>query len=121
MLDACYSLGMAYRSQADWDSVDWSCSDRGIAAQLGVSHGAVAKRRRRIGHASDYTVDTILLRGWFERHRTRLSQMTKRDIQVTVYDDLEIVLQKPQVAYWRKLMNLRVDAEDTRPESVAAV
>ena len=51
---ARHTVLMAYRSQADWDSVDWFDSDREIAATLDVSHAAVSKRRKKIGHASLY-------------------------------------------------------------------
>ena len=112
---------MPFRAKADWSEVDWCDSDREIAATLSVSHAAVAKRRKKIGHASDYKVDAVLLRNWFECNRRRLPRMTDEDIQVFVFDAVEIILEQSQVCYWRKLMNPKAHATKAKPESVTAV
>lgn len=99
---ARHTVLMAYRSQADWDSVDWSGSDREIAAQLGVTHAAVSKRRKRMGHASDYRVGIALLRGWFEFNKSRLPRLTDYEIQVLVMDELDEIIEPGTVKYWRR-------------------
>ncbi len=112
---------MPFRAKADWSEVDWSLSDRDIAARLGVSHSAVAKRRKKQGHFSEYKVDAVLLRGWFECNRRRLPRMSDEDIQVEVFDAVDIIIEKSQVCYWRKLMNPKAHATKAKPESVAGV
>lgn len=109
---------MAYRSQADWDAVDWSDSDREIAAQLGVSPSAVSKRRKKIGHASEYKVDGVLLRGWFECNRRRLPRMSNEDIQVEVWDQLQLI--GFDCSYWRRQMAEMVHAESAKPVESSA-
>ena len=116
---ARHTVFMAYRSQADWDSVDWFDSDREIAAELGVSHSAVAKRRKKIGHASLYKVDAMFLRGWFEHNRRRLPGMTNRDIEVEVFDQLDLI--GFDCSYWRRQMASTAHATKAKPESVAGV
>ncbi len=115
----CHTLLMAYRSKADWFAVDWSESDRTIAEQLGVSRGAVAKRRKQIGHASDYAVDAKLLRGWFEYNRARLPGMTDRDIEIEVFDQLGLI--GFNCSYWRKQMSPKAHAEKAQRKPVAVV
>ena len=119
MLDACYSLGMAYPAKADWHSVDWSDSDREIAAQLAVSHSAVSKRRKKIGHASLYKVDAMLLGGWFEHNRRRLPRMSNEDIRIEVFDQLDLI--GFDCSYWRKQMASTAHATKAKPKSVAGV
>ena len=114
-------MRMAYRSQADWDSVDWSRSDRDLALLLGVTHAAVSKRRKKLGHASDYKVDVTLLRGWFEHNRARLPGMSTRDIQVEVYDQLNQMIETGSVRFWRKEMSPRPDEQNLLGHDVAGV
>lgn len=109
---------MAYPPKADWHSVDWSLSNRDIAGRLGVDSRAVGKRRAKLGHASDYKVDAVLLRSWFESNRKRMPRMTDEDIQVEVFDAVEIMLEKSQVYYWRKLMNPRIWAQKARQRAM---
>ena len=110
---------MAYRSQANWDSVDWSGSDREIAATLSVSYAAVSKRRKKQGHASDYTVDAVLLRGWFEHNRARLSRLNNDDIRIEVFTELDLM--DFSVSYWRRQMSPKARAAKARGESIAGV
>ncbi len=117
--DGCHTLLMAFRSKADWFAVDWSRSDRELASSLGVSHSAVAKRRKKLGHVSDYTVDRALLRGWFFRNRNSLPRMSDRDIRVEVFDQLDLM--DFDVAYWRRQVGGQTaHAEEARPESVVS-